>query len=529
MVDSCGPRQQPARDSNAECVIRHPKSWPLRSSFADSLPNLCTAADIMPVAEPQLIYVNNKLITSLIGSSPSDEQTNTNAHPTATEADLAHFFAGQALPPGTQPIAQAYGGHQFGRWNPVLGDGRAALLGEIETPAGKRIDLALKGSGPTAFSRGGDGMAAVGPMLREVLISEFLAASGIPTTRCAAVVATNIAVQRKLRHPGAVLARTAATHIRVGTFELVAQHGDKQTLARLADFEIARNYPAIDQAKHATPSLKYREFLSECAFRQADLVAEWLGLGFIHGVMNTDNTACSGESIDFGPCAFMEEFSPTAVFSSIDSQGRYAYQKQPEIAVWNIQRLATSLVRLLDEDPNVALKASQAVTAKMIERSSKAWSQVLRRKFGLTTTDLEDEQVILLAAEWFGLLHRDALDFTLSWRHLAELTRGNDTPLRQACTTHDALDTWIKTWTRTCQGLDPHVQAAAMDAQNPCHTPRNHLVEKALAAAEQGDLEPFNELLSAVQSPYTPGNHKDYLREPAPTGFTAQYRTFCGT
>lgn len=529
MVDHSDSARQSTHATNSGCAIQHPRLWPLRSSFADNLPNLCTAADFMSVPEPKMIYLNHELITSFLAPTDSPSEPLSNAQHVATETDLANFFTGQAIPDGTRPVAQAYGGHQFGRWNPILGDGRAAILGEIETSSGQLVDLALKGSGPTAFSRGGDGMAAVGPMLREVLISEFLAACGVPTTRCAAVVATNIPVQRKVRHPGAVLARTAASHIRVGTFEFAAQHSDRETLRRLADFEIARNYPAIHQAEHSTPSLKYKEFLTECAFRQADLVAEWLGLGFIHGVMNTDNTACSGESIDFGPCAFMEEFSPTAVFSSIDSHGRYAYQKQPEIAVWNIRRLATSLAQLLHDDPNEALVLCQTTIAQMVDRSTHAWSQVLRRKFGLTKADLEDEQVILLAAEWFGLLQRDSLDFTLSWRHLAELTRGNDTPLRQVCSTQDALEAWITTWTHTCQHLNRDEQAATMDAENPCYIPRNHLVENALTAAEQGDMTPFDELLSAIQSPHALNSHKDYLQQPAPAGYTAQYRTFCGT
>lgn len=478
----------------------------------------------MPISNPQLTYLNSSLISELTGCQV------TSGTESASESDqLAQFFAGQSVPPNLTPVAQAYGGHQFGQWNPMLGDGRALLLGEFDTPAGRIVDLALKGSGRTPFSRGGDGMAALGPMLREVLISEFLAACHVPTTRCAAVVSTNVKVVRQREHPGAVLARTAASHIRVGTFEWVAQHGTLDLMRELADHEISRNYPEINSADSSSEANRYHRFVLECARRQAGLVSQWLGLGFIHGVMNTDNTACSGESIDFGPCAFMEEFDPTAVFSSIDTRGRYAYQKQPEIAVWNIRRLTAALAPLLCENPNSITDICDGVAKDMIQHSTTTWADTLRAKFGLAASDLEDDQIIILAAQWFGLLQRDAVDFTNSWRLLAEATRGNPEPLRDVCKTTDAVDAWLRTWNATDAGVDAATQADHMDAVNPCHIPRNHLVEEALDAAENGNLEPFQGLLEAIQSPFSPGDIAERYRQPAPAGFTESFRTFCGT
>lgn len=478
----------------------------------------------MEVQNPELAFLNTPLLSELTGCEISPDVA-----ATADGSVLARFFAGQELPPNLSPVAQAYGGHQFGQWNPMLGDGRALLLGEFDTPSGHVIDLTLKGSGPTPFSRGGDGLAALGPMLREVLISEFLAACDVPTSRCAAVVTTGIPVMRQKQHPGAILARTAASHIRVGTFEWVAQHGSHDLLRELADFEIARNYPEIDNGDTASGPIRYQNFLKSCARRQAALISQWLGLGFIHGVMNTDNTACSGESIDFGPCAFMEEFDPTTVFSSIDTRGRYAYHRQPEIGVWNIQRLAAALAPLLSDSPNSAPEVSDEVTKDMMQHSEATWADVLRTKFGLTHGDLEDEEVIILAAQWFGLLQRDSLDFTNSWRLLAEATRGNPKPLQSACTTTEAVDAWLRTWQATESGVPRGVQADQMDAVNPCHIPRNHLVEEALATAEDGDLTAFTQLLRAIQSPFTPGDIDENYRKGAPAGFTKEFRTFCGT
>jgi serine/tyrosine/threonine adenylyltransferase len=423
-----------------------------------------------------------------------------------TDSEAEAWFSGAALPPGAEPIAQAYAGHQFGGFSPQLGDGRAHLLGEVLTPDGRRFDIQLKGSGRTPFSRGGDGKAVIGPMLREVLISEFMAAMGVPTTRSLAVVATGEEVWRETKLPGAVLTRVASSHLRVGTFQFFAARGDQAQVRRLADYAIARHYPELAGAEN--PCLA---FLDAVIAAQAKLIAQWMGLGFIHGVMNTDNMAISGETIDYGPCAFMEGYAPGTVFSSIDQQGRYAYANQPLILGWNLARLAETLLPLLDPVPDRAVEiANDRLTA--IAPSYRAeWTTVMRRKLGLPGEDPGDAA---LAEDLLTAM--EGADWTLTFRRLAD-----ETTLRPLFDDVRAMEAWLPRWRdRAGEGAAQRLAQA-----NPAVIPRNHKVEEALTAATGGDMAPFHALLAAIQSPFS---EREAYMLPAPSGF-GQYVTFCGT
>jgi uncharacterized protein YdiU (UPF0061 family) len=421
------------------------------------------------------------------------------------EADAAAWFSGAAVPPGADPIAQAYAGHQFGGFSPQLGDGRAHLLGEVVTPKG-RFDIQLKGSGRTPFSRGGDGKAAIGPMLREYLISEFMAAVDVPTTRSLAVVATGEEVWRETRLPGAVLARVAASHLRVGTFQFFAARGESDKVKALVNYAIARHYP--DLAHTDAPALA---LLDAVIARQARLIAHWMGLGFIHGVMNTDNMAISGETIDYGPCAFMEGYAPGTVFSSIDHQGRYAYANQPLILGWNLARLAETLVPLLDASQEKAIEIANDRLTGIAPRYRAEWLAVMRRKLGLAGADDGDA---LLADDLMTAM--EGADWTLTFRRLA-----NEDALRPLFDDFAKMEAWLPRWrARAGEGAAQRLAAA-----NPAVIPRNHQVEEALAAATAGDMAPFHALLAAIQTPFT--ETAPYML-PAPTSF-GQYVTFCGT
>jgi uncharacterized protein YdiU (UPF0061 family) len=430
--------------------------------------------------------------------------------------DLAAIFAGNALPDGAQPIAQAYAGHQFGGFSPSLGDGRALLIGEVIDVHGQRRDIAFKGSGRTPFSRGGDGKAAVGPMLRELLIGEAMHALGVPTTRALAVVATGDAVMRESPLPGAVLTRVASSHLRVGTFQYFAARGEREQLARLYAYTVARHQPDA-----ATPLA----LLRGVAQRQAKLIAQWLNLGFIHGVMNTDNMTISGETIDYGPCAFMEAYDPAAVFSSIDRQGRYAYGNQGAIARWNLARLAESLLPLmLDEDaPEAEVERVVAQATELID-AFPAWLDAQlrdgqRRKLGLAQADAG------LADDWLALLQQGRADFTLAWRRLAEAREGDEAPLRALFADPAGLDDWLARWRAACTASGSELRAI-----NPLIIPRNHRVEEALAAAsDRGDMAPCEALLAALRRPFEETAANARYAEPAPAEQTACYQTFCGT
>ncbi|MEO5843581.1 MAG: protein adenylyltransferase SelO [Caldimonas sp.] len=452
----------------------------------------------------------------------------------------ADLFAGNTVPEGAQPIAQAYAGHQFGGFSPQLGDGRAILLGEVIDRAGRRRDIALKGSGRTPFSRGGDGKAAVGPMLREVLIGEAMHALGIPTTRALAVVATGQPVLRETVLPGAVLTRVAASHIRVGTFQFFAARGDVERVRRLAEYTIARHDADLVGAPH-----RFLGLLERVAERQAMLIAQWMNVGFIHGVMNTDNMTLSGETIDYGPCAFVEAYDPAAVFSSIDSQGRYAFGNQPSIARWNLARLAESMLPLLADDEEQAM----AEAKRVIDAFPAAYRRHLlagqRAKLGLQRTDgIDDGADATLGDDWLAGLHAGHVDFTLAWRRLADAAAGDEGPLRELFSVSGAdvaaPDAWLERWRSRCARDDegastgaPNAGAARAERMrnvNPWVIARNHRVEEALAAAsDDEDLRPFDRLLAALRHPYEESRDNASYAEPAPPDVTASYRTFCGT
>lgn len=438
-------------------------------------------------------------------------------------------FAGQRVPAGAQPMAQAYAGHQFGGFSPQLGDGRALLLGEVLDPQGRRHDVAFKGSGPTPFSRGGDGKAAVGPVLREYLISEAMHALGIPTTRTLAAVATGETVRRERPLPGAVLTRTAASHLRVGTFQFAAARRDVNGLQRLLGYVTARHDPEL-----AVSDTLALDLLRAVMKRQAALVARWMGVGFIHGVMNTDNMTLSGETIDYGPCAFMEAHDPETVFSSIDRDGRYAYGNQPGIAQWNLARLAEALLPLIDTNPDAAVEAATEVIHAWPSLYQPAWLGVFRAKLGLLPAGHADEADRALATDYLQLLHTWQVDHTLGFRLLAALLRtGDATALAERLGPGTAaFQPWLALWQqRLAQQAGTLAEAAdRMDDTNPLVIPRNHLVEAALdAATHDGNLRPFEALLAAIQRPFDPAQTGTVWAQPGTPEQTAGYRTFCGT
>jgi uncharacterized protein YdiU (UPF0061 family) len=495
------------------------------NSFARELQGLCVPWQPAAVCAPKLLYFNHALAEELgLDTATLDGPAG------------AAMFTGNALPEGAEPVAQVYAGHQFGGFSPQLGDGRALLLGEVIDRHGRRRDIAFKGSGRTPFARGGDGKAAVGPMLREVLIGEAMHALGIPTTRALAVAATGEPVQRETVLPGAVLTRVAASHIRVGTFQFFASRGDLENLRKLAAYTIARHDPSAADAPQPHLAL-----LRAVAKRQAALIAQWMNAGFIHGVMNTDNMAISGETIDYGPCAFMEACDPATVFSSIDQHGRYAFGNQPPIAQWNLTRLAEALLPLIDDDPDRAVEMATEVLEEFPADYHAHLLRGQRAKLGLRRSVPDDDGPDAALAEgWLDLLHAGRVDFTLGWLRLADAAAGDEVPLRALFAEPQAPDTWLGRWRSRCAaedaaaGLDAKVagdeRAKAMRRVNPRVIPRNHRVEEALAAASnEGDLAPFERLLDALRRPYDEADELAPYAEPAPAAVTACYRTFCGT
>ncbi|MEO6566579.1 MAG: protein adenylyltransferase SelO [Casimicrobiaceae bacterium] len=491
------------------------------NSFARDLPGFYEPWTPARVPAPRLLYFNEALAAEL-GLN-------------LTELDLpakAALFSGNALPVGAEPLAQAYAGHQFGGFSPRLGDGRALLLGEVIDPEGRRWDLAYKGSGRTPFARGGDGKAAVGPMLREVLVSAAMHALRIPTTRALAVAATGEPVIREQVLPGAILTRVAASHLRVGTFQYYAARGDLDRVRQLADYAIARHDPALLNAPN-----RHLALLQAVAERQAALIAQWMNVGFIHGVMNTDNMTLSGETIDYGPCAFMEACDPATVFSSIDHNGRYAYGNQPEIARWNLARLAETLIPLLADDPEQGVAVATGVINGFPAQYRRHLLRGQRAKLGLHRADADDEMGdVALADDWLRLLQEFRVDFTLAWRLLADAAAGNGAPLRGMFSETGALDAWLARWTARCASEDagatsPMIsRAASMRSVNPYVIARNHRVEEALAAAStDGNLAPFERLLDALSRPFDEDDLLAEFSEPAPAAVTAAYRTYCGT
>ena len=476
-------------------------------TYAALPPRFFARVEPAKVADAQTVIFNRALAAEL-GLDPDMDA-----------ARVAALFSGNELAEDSTPIAMAYAGHQFGGFVPQLGDGRAILLGEI----GGR-DVQLKGSGRTPFSRGGDGRAAIGPMLREYLISEAMHALGIPTTRSLAVVTTGEQVYRQEILPGAVLTRVAASHIRVGTFQFFAARGDEEALRALLDYVIARHYPEARQTDN--PALAVLKAVTR---RQADLIANWMRVGFIHGVMNTDNMALSGETIDYGPCAFLDKYDPQTVFSSIDLGGRYSYTNQPGIAQWNLARFAETLLPLIDTDANQAVELATAVIENFVASFESRFLEHMRRKIGLVSAEDGDADLIsqLLAA-----MQNAQADFTLTFSRISR-TAENPTAedsMRELFAEPAEIDAWLSNWhlrlVRDPQSASE--RAETLRLANPEFIPRNHRVEAALQAATSGDLQPFRELLEVLQHPYDRRPElTDYTLPPSPT--EPKYKTFCGT
>lgn len=461
---------------------------------------------------PRLIRINHALAEAL-GLDTSWLESN----------EGVAMLSGQQIMPGSQPIATAYAGHQFGGYSPRLGDGRAILLGEIVGPDGQRRDLQLKGAGRTPFSRGGDGRAALGPVLREYLVSEAMAALGVPTTRALAAVTTGEGVARETMLPGAVLTRIASSHIRVGTFQYFAADGDMEALRLLADHVIARHYPQA-----ATSDRPYRALLEAVVAAQASLVAQWLLFGFIHGVMNTDNMSVAGETIDYGPCAFMDAYDPATVFSSIDRQGRYAYGNQPRIAHWNLTRLAEAMLPLLSENEDAAVEEAQEVLAGFGGSFERTYHGGLRHKLGLTEERPED---IALAADLLAAMVPNQVDFTLLFRRLGEAAEDRPEPVRALFVDPTAFDGWAQRWRERLaqEPLDPAERRRRMDRVNPAFIPRNHRVEAMIrAATDEGNFGPFEEMLALLARPFDDQPAlAQYMESPLPD--ERVLATFCGT
>jgi serine/tyrosine/threonine adenylyltransferase len=465
----------------------------------------------VPVAHPRLVKLNETLAARL-GLDPE----------VLRSPEGLAVLAGNRVPEGATPLAMAYAGHQFGGFVPQLGDGRAILLGEILDPAGERFDIQLKGSGRTPFSRGGDGRAWLGPVLREYILSEAMYALGIPTTRSLAAVATGEPVFRESVLPGALLVRVARGHVRVGTFEYFSARQDTDALRHLADYVVARHYPEAKASDRP-----YRALLDAVIARQVELVARWLSVGFIHGVMNTDNMSIAGETIDYGPCAFMDAFHPGQVYSSIDRGGRYAYGNQPRIAQWNLSRLAQSLLPLLDDEPDKAIEEAQGAIDGFPERFEHAYLACFRAKLGLVDAQEGDAELIdtLLQA-----MSETGADFTNTFRALCAAAEGADGPFRAQLGETAVLDAWLARWqARLAQeSANSNERSAIMRRVNPAVIARNHRVEAALNAAVAGDLDPLDALLQALADPWNDRPEADcYTRPPEPHEVVQQ--TFCGT
>ncbi|MGJ5067443.1 protein adenylyltransferase SelO [Bradyrhizobium oligotrophicum] len=487
--------------------------FPFQNSYAALPDNFFARVAPTPVASPRLIKLNRPLAEEL-GLNPTELET----------PEGAAILAGKTVPEGAEPIAMAYAGHQFGHFVPQLGDGRAVLLGEVVDRNGVRRDIQLKGSGPTPFSRRGDGRAALGPVLREYIVSEAMAALGIPTTRSLAAVVTGEQVYRGTALPGAVLTRVATSHIRVGTFQYFAARQDVDAVRRLADHVIHRHYPDL-----AGTERPYHALLDAVIARQARLIADWLLIGFIHGVMNTDNTSVSGETIDYGPCAFMDAYDPKQVFSSIDEFGRYAFANQPRIALWNLTRLAECLLPLFGDDKDQAIKEAEAALDGFAAEFTDAHQAGLRRKLGLFTQREGDQP---LAQALFDAMAAAKADFTLTFRRLSDAAGNGDLgEVRSLFEDPAGFDEWAARWQQrlTEEPQSPAERRAAMRKVNPAFIPRNHRIEAVITAAvENDDYAPFEELHAVLARPYDDRpDRADYADPPQPEEQVLQ--TFCGT
>lgn len=491
--------------SNSSALPLH-CGWRLEHSYAELPARFFARIEPTPVKAPKLLLLNRSLAEDL-GLDPA----------VLARPENAGWFTGNTLPPGASPLAQAYAGHQFGNFV-ILGDGRAILLGEQVTPRGERFDIQLKGAGRTPYSRGGDGRAALGPMLREYIISEAMHALGIPTTRSLAVAATGEPVYRETARAGAVLTRIASSHLRVGTFEWAASTGEPEHLRALADYTLRRHYPELVSAKQP-----YVAMLRAILQRQAALIARWQQIGFVHGVMNTDNMALSGETIDYGPCAFMDIYHPGTVFSSIDYHGRYAYGNQPEIALWNLSRLASAMLPLLHTDEAKAVAAANEVLEEYPEIFEARWQTALRGKFGLCNQEPGDAE---LAEKLLAIMQERGMDFTNTFR---DLSAGPMTI--ESSTTSEEFALWRARWQERLrrQPQDMSEARALMRRNNPAFIPRNHKVEEALAAAtDHGDLSLVEKLVDVLAHPFDHERHLPEFSAP-PIPSDSPYQTFCGT
>jgi uncharacterized protein YdiU (UPF0061 family) len=480
--------------------------WNFDNSYASLPKSLFTKLNPTPVCSPKLIILNAPLAASL----------GLNAQALQSDDGVA-VLAGNQIPEGALPLAQAYAGHQFGHLN-LLGDGRALLLGEQITPQGERVDIQLKGSGKTPYSRRGDGLAALGPMLREYIISEAMHALGVATTRSLAVVTTGESVIRETEQPGAILTRVAASHLRVGTFQYVSKWGTAQDLQVLADYTLHRHFPEVDAEEN-----RYLFLLQEVIKRQAVLIAKWQLVGFIHGVMNTDNMALSGETIDYGPCAFMDAYDPATVFSSIDIQGRYAYGNQPHIAAWNLARFAETLLPLLHVNEEQAIKLAEDAISDFTEMYHRNWLTGMRAKLGIFNEEPEDE---FLFEDLLNMMQKHRADYTNTFRALT-FDKPEDTVLFGTT----GFAQWHELWQgRLSRQQEPKASShQLMRNSNPALIPRNHRVEEALeAAVKQGDYSVMQRLLNVLSKPYAHSPEQaDYSTLPVLS--TGSYRTFCGT
>ncbi len=492
-----------SRDAESSAPSSAAAGWRLESTYAELPDSLYSEVAPTPVRAPRLVVLNEALAEEL-GLDPA----------ALRDEDAAAMFAGNTLPPGARPLAQAYAGHQFGHFV-VLGDGRAILLGEQHTPAGGLRDIQLKGSGPTVYSRRGDGRAALGPMLREYLISEAMHALGIPTTRSLAVAATGEGIWREAGElPGAVLTRVAASHLRVGTFVFAAAHRDEAALRALVDYTLRRHEPEIAASHPAHPALALLEAVVE---RQAELIARWMSVGFVHGVMNTDNMALSGETIDYGPCAFLDVYDPRTVFSSIDRHGRYAFGQQPAIAGWNLARLAEALLTLIDPDETTAIAKATEVLERFGPRYEQHFLRLHGAKLGLFHPEPADAELV---RDLLGWMERTRADFTQTFAGLDPAAEPTD----------PALAAWHQRWrARLARQTETETESAGLRQQsNPVAIPRNHLVEEALTAASGGELGPLQALLRVVTRPFDREVVPPRFREPA-SPEAPPYVTFCGT
>ena len=466
----------------------------------------------VPVKDPQLIIFNNDLGKSL----GIDQKIN--------KKELANIFSGNEILKGSSPIALAYAGHQYGNFVNQLGDGRAVLLGEVSTPNQERFDMQLKGSGQTRFSRQGDGRSPLGPVIREYVVSEAMNALGIPSTRSLAAVTTGEKVFREVILPGGILTRIAKSHIRVGTFEYFAAQKNTENLKTLADYTIKRHFPSLKDA--ANPYLSLLEIVSD---RQIELISKWMGVGFIHGVMNTDNTSIVGETIDYGPCAFMDEYNPSTVFSSIDAHGRYAFGNQPLIAQWNMACFANSLLGLIDKDTEKATDKAQKVINNFPNKMSEAMMSVMCKKIGLDSTKPNSKETL---TKLLRIMLDNKSDYTLTFRYLSEIIKGKrDSLFKQQFLEHNQISNWLKEWKELIkdQNLAKKEIALSIENSNPVFIPRNHLIERAIeAAVENNDFSEMKTLLTILSKPYEEqSKYGEYMKPPKP--LEVVHQTFCGT